>query len=125
MRSKLYVIAAAVLLAGCNILGEETAPVGTRTIVLYNWFYYPATDTLTALEGDTISVTFAWSTNAVDHTVTWDRPTPIPLNDSERQSIGEFVVSLVPGEYTYHCSTPEGLQASMAGKIVIKPYVMP
>lgn len=123
MRAKAYWAAAIVLLAACNILNNDDAPSGTRTIILYNYFYYPAHDTLTAFEGDTIGVTFLWSDNAVNHSVSWDRPTPTPLSDSEIMALGQFDVTLVPGEYNYHCSTAEGQQASMIGQIIIKPHM--
>jgi plastocyanin len=124
MRSKVYWVAALSLLAACSILGEDSAPTGTRTIVLYNFFYYPAQDTLTALEGDTITVTFQWSENAFNHSVTWD-DTPIPgIRSSEVQSVGSFEATLIPGTYDYHCSTAEGIAANMIGRIVIKPHPM-
>lgn len=119
---KLYWVALVPLLAACNILNNETAPNGTRTITLYNYFFYPASDTLDALEGDTISVTFVWSTNTFNHSVTWDSP-PIPLRDSDVQSIGEMDVSLVPGEFDYHCSVHQ-VSDNMVGKIIVKPHEM-
>jgi plastocyanin len=121
MRSKAYWVVAAVLLAGCSILGEDAAPTGARTILLYNYFYYPASDTLTASDGDTINVTFQWTENAFNHSVTWD-DTPIPLRSSEIQAIGSMDVNLVPGEYNYHCATAEGMAANMIGKIIVKPH---
>jgi len=121
MRSKAYWAAAIVLLAGCNILNNNDAPTGSRTVILYNYFYYPAHDTLAALEGDTITVTFLWSDNSFNHSVTWDSP-PIPLRDSDIQAIGSMDVVLSPGVYDYHCATAEGMQANMVGQIVIKPH---
>ena len=108
------------VVVACSIL-PSTAPTGTRTIGLYNYFYYPATDTLIALDGDTIGVEFLWTDGAFNHSVTWD-DTAYHLRNSEIQNVGTLDVTLVPGEYTYHCVTAEGIAANMVGKIVVKPH---
>jgi len=121
MRLRLrWVAAGAVVFAACGIVDTTTAPKATRTIAVYNYFFYPSHDTLFALDGDTIGVEFGWTDGADNHQVFWDNP-PIPLRGSELQNVGTFDVTLVPGTFDYYCSQ-HGASLNMVGEIVILPH---
>ena len=121
MRSRLLMLAAIVLLGACNILSDTTAPTGSATIYIFNNFFYPATDAITANEGDTITVIFGWTPGTTDHNVTWvDGPASLPAG-SNTQNIGTYQATLVPGTYHYQC-TLHAVSDLMLGTITVNPH---
>jgi len=122
MRLRLrWVAAGTVLLAACSIVDTTTAPPSTRSIAVYNYFFYPAHDSIFALDGDTIGVEFVWTDGSDNHQVFWNDGNPTQLRGSELQNVGTFDVTLVPGVYDYYCSQ-HGASLNMIGEIVVRPH---
>ena len=112
--------AALVITAGCS---DSTYGGGgggrSTTITVGNNVFSPSPDTVVAGQ-----VTFSWSTPSNGHTVTWDSgPGTLPADIgtvSAPKPSGSSAVTLVAGQYQYHCARHGTSSSGMRGTIVVQ-----
>jgi FtsP/CotA-like multicopper oxidase with cupredoxin domain len=128
-------IVAVLLLAQACVPLEETTSGTTTTVAVVDYFFSPATDTLIAGVGDTSTVTFTWATPSNGHMIVWDSAGQGGLADpaialppsSNLTFEGNFVVTLAPATYWYHCERhapfdENQVRTGMLGTITVKPH---
>ena len=119
--SRWCVIAFVALVAGCSNSSTgyggnpppppPPPPSGghSTTITVANNSFSPAPDTIAAG-----TITFHWAASAIAHNVTWLTGPSTPANSGNK--VGgdpDYQASLVPGDYTYHCTNHPGMNGAI------------